>query len=57
MGWFTTMLLVFALTSISINVYILAYDIDAKRKWYYILSAALGIFFGVFRLYNVATNT
>jgi hypothetical protein len=57
MGWFTTMLLVFALTGITINIYILTYDIDAKRKWYYMLSAALGIFFNILQLYRAATNT
>lgn len=57
MDWFNGFLLIIALASIGINVYILTYDIQSHTRWYYIASASIGVFFGLYRIYKISTKS
>ncbi len=50
---FQILLLVFAITSIAVNIYILSYQELHNYKWYFMISTLLGIFFGCYRLYSI----
>jgi hypothetical protein len=53
MNWFYTLVTIFAVISIAINIYILVFEIQERFKWTFLLSTSLGIFFGFFRLYTI----
>ena len=53
MTFFYTLITIFAVASISVNIYILVYEVEARYNWKFLLSTSLGIFFGFFRLYTV----
>ena len=53
MTLFYTLITIFAVASISVNIYILIYEVEARYDWKFLLSTSLGIFFGFFRLYTV----
>lgn len=50
---FQTLITIFALASIAVNIYILVFIIEHRYKWYFMLSTSLGIFFGFYRLYAI----
>jgi hypothetical protein len=50
---FQILLLIFAITSIAINIFILSYQEIHNFKWYFMVSTLLGIFFGFYRLYSI----
>ena len=50
---FQILLMIFAITSIAVNIYILSYQELHNYKWYFMLSTLLGIFFGCYRLYSI----
>ena len=53
MSWFDVILMIFCFTSIGVNIYIIVYQIESHHQWYFMLSTALGIFFGFYRLSTV----
>ena len=50
---FQMLLLVFAISSIAVNIFILSYQEVHNFKWYFMVSTLLGIFFGCYRLYSI----
>jgi hypothetical protein len=53
MTTFQILVVIFAICSIAVNIYILSYETIHKYKWYFMLSTTLGIFFGFYRLYTL----
>ena len=50
---FQILLMIFAICSIAVNIYILSYQEIHNYRWYFMLSTLLGIFFGCYRLYSI----
>jgi len=53
MSWLDYLIILFCLVSISINIYIMVYEVKTHYKWFFLAATAFGIFFGFFRLYTV----